>query len=57
LAKLAIDQAKNTLYGAQGNRDAIKGNDFSWAGPRPGRGPGAQREIGVTIARSSTSAF
>jgi len=32
LARLAIDQAKNSLYGAQGNRDATKGQPFASGG-------------------------
>lgn len=32
LARLAIDQAKNSLWAAQGNRDAIKGNPLSGGG-------------------------
>ncbi|MBN1400095.1 MAG: efflux RND transporter periplasmic adaptor subunit, partial [Anaerolineae bacterium] len=34
LARLAIDQAKNSLYGAQGSRDAIKGSPVTSPGQR-----------------------
>jgi HlyD family secretion protein len=34
LARLSIDQAKNSLWGAQGNRDAIAGNPMSGGGAK-----------------------
>jgi len=52
LAKLAIDQAKNTLYGAQGNRDAIKGSPMSSGGAKTqAEAQVLNAEIGVTIAQ------
>ncbi len=51
LAKLSIDQAKNTLWGAQGNRDAIKGSPVSGGGAKAqAEAQVANAELGVKIA-------
>lgn len=51
LANLSIDQAKNTLWGAQGSRDAIVGNPYSAPGSKDqAKAQVANAEIGVRIA-------
>ncbi len=44
IARIAVDQAKNQLWGAQGNRDAIKGS------PAASGGAKAQAEAAVAVA-------
>ena len=52
LAKLNIDQAKNSLWGAQGNRDAIKGNPMAGGGQvASAEAQVANAELAVQIAQ------
>jgi len=51
LAKLQVDQAKNSLYGAQGSRDALCGNPFADGGSKvSAEAQVLNAEIGVKIA-------
>jgi|YNPNPStandDraft_1061719.scaffolds.fasta_scaffold12251_2 HlyD family secretion protein len=51
LARLNIDQAKNSLWGAQGNRDAIVGNPMSSGGSKAtAEAQVANAELAVKIA-------
>jgi HlyD family secretion protein len=51
LARMSIDQAKNSLWGAQGNRDAVKGSPVSGGGAKAqAEAQVANAELGVKIA-------
>ncbi|HUT20529.1 MAG TPA: efflux RND transporter periplasmic adaptor subunit [Anaerolineae bacterium] len=51
LAELSIAQAKNTLYGAQGNRDALAGNPAAGGGSQASaEAQVLNAEVGVTVA-------
>ena len=51
LSRLAVDQAKNTLWGAQGNRDAVAGSRMATGGTKTqAEAQVANAELGVKIA-------
>lgn len=51
LAELQLDQARNTLYGAQGSRDALGGNPMAGGGQRDtAEAQVLNAEVGVRMA-------